>query len=916
MAAPLVTGVSPKEGPPGTRVTIRGENFGRDPKDFIGLKICGVDCLLSAEWKSASKIIARTGPGKGKGDIIITTKTGGTGTCTVGFRGYFINIGPLQESAVWIDESQTVYAQLGRGRTTSPLISKDDEDPLGISDEGNRAKSEGEMQKMFPDASGDLSLENFSAAWYLLENHQEASFEDLKMGLKHMRGKARTMSEGPISFVKTNLGAILDCLDSLNDMHEKFIADDIQNKCISDYAVSLMQAKSCADGLFQEVLGRKDKADATRNALNVLHRFKFLFYLPLNIERNIQKGDYNLVINDYVRAKTMFGDTQVKIFQKVYKEVEQKIGALRDTLYQKLMKLPNNLEDQKKLIRYLVHLGWKGDPAWECLENQQKWLTQLLSDCTERNIQEPEEPITGQRVSAGNPAVMQSKSYVKGTGSRSSIYLADTGWRYRTPQKVIFVEELTEIMTNTFPDFWKLGQAYISGSLLMKEEGKSYKPDQSKYVVLKQMISSTITYFSNLLRAAFLPESLENLPKEEKQKYGEWPESKKEISGAWLPHCVRYVRSCASSLCTLDLPGDSQNLVQEIAFDMRTNCMFTLLKQAIADIRALNTKEIWVVELDDEFGGTTQLPALFENIVNEAIQHLHEVVVQNKTGEAEIFGQRLVQKEATELCTQLLTAFAPCLEDLAFSSSDVNTPEIKTVDENRPSSPDISNEDTMPSMDKKLIIMLSNCNYTKSHLVPRLIDNLNKHGYVEMNKVLKASQDTYNRLDQKLFDAYVEVKSNPIVGTMETNMYRGQFDWRTCRQPTDVRNYVKEVIMGMIEVHAEVYSISPAFVSRVMTHIVSSVVEEMTRLIECVTAFGSDGALQARLELLALRDTVEIYKSNHTAVCFKEALDHLPEFPAEDKRKLEEMLNKFKSQMKFHMKCFTSEPSSRTSSTA
>lgn len=58
----------------------------------------------------------------------------------------------------------------------------------------------------------------------------------------------------------------------------------------------------------------------------------------------------------------------------------------------------------------------------------------------------------------------------------------------------------------------------------------------------QQMISSTITYFSNLLRAAFLPESLENLPKEEKQKYGEWPESKKEISGAWLPHCVRYVR--------------------------------------------------------------------------------------------------------------------------------------------------------------------------------------------------------------------------------------------------------------------------------------------------------------------------------------------------------------------------------------
>ena len=33
---PVVTGVSPKEGPPGTRVTIRGENLGHEPEDIIG----------------------------------------------------------------------------------------------------------------------------------------------------------------------------------------------------------------------------------------------------------------------------------------------------------------------------------------------------------------------------------------------------------------------------------------------------------------------------------------------------------------------------------------------------------------------------------------------------------------------------------------------------------------------------------------------------------------------------------------------------------------------------------------------------------------------------------------------------------------------------------------------------------------
>ena len=33
---PQVTGISPKEGPPGTRVTIRGQDVGLDTRDLIG----------------------------------------------------------------------------------------------------------------------------------------------------------------------------------------------------------------------------------------------------------------------------------------------------------------------------------------------------------------------------------------------------------------------------------------------------------------------------------------------------------------------------------------------------------------------------------------------------------------------------------------------------------------------------------------------------------------------------------------------------------------------------------------------------------------------------------------------------------------------------------------------------------------
>lgn len=57
-----------------------------------GLSICGFDCLLSAEWKTPNKIIAISGPVKGKGEVIVTTRYGGVGTCSVTFKGTQLHI--------------------------------------------------------------------------------------------------------------------------------------------------------------------------------------------------------------------------------------------------------------------------------------------------------------------------------------------------------------------------------------------------------------------------------------------------------------------------------------------------------------------------------------------------------------------------------------------------------------------------------------------------------------------------------------------------------------------------------------------------------------------------------------------------------------------------------------------------------
>jgi hypothetical protein len=40
------------------------------------------------------------------------------------------------------------------------------------------------------------------------------------------------------------------------------------------------------------VLSRKDRADATRNALSTLNRFRFICFLPQTIDNNLKKVIY------------------------------------------------------------------------------------------------------------------------------------------------------------------------------------------------------------------------------------------------------------------------------------------------------------------------------------------------------------------------------------------------------------------------------------------------------------------------------------------------------------------------------------------------------------------------------------------------------------------------------------------------
>ena len=215
---PVVSGVSPNEGQPGTRLTIRGENLGDSLRDIMGvsprtwrsfrvlsrfslgtmynsilvslpttdIKIGGHSCKESLEYFSSKKLFCLTPNVEGPSQIIITTLSGGSGTCTVTYYGHareatpklggdnllpvthtcgvslpfslplslYLSLpDPMEESPVWQEEDVDLLVSYST-KPPAPVYTHRKRDPMGppssASAGGKKKLSRENLGAMFP----------------------------------------------------------------------------------------------------------------------------------------------------------------------------------------------------------------------------------------------------------------------------------------------------------------------------------------------------------------------------------------------------------------------------------------------------------------------------------------------------------------------------------------------------------------------------------------------------------------------------------------------------------------------------------------------------------------------------------------------------------------------------------------------
>ena len=416
----------------------------------------------------------------------------------------------------------------------------------------------------------------------------------------------------------------MDQLDTLRSVKKRYEIDNREYG--QDPTASVEQAvckcKDEADKMFFDVLGRKDKADKTRNALMVLNRFKFLFHLPANIRSHLAKEDYDRVIEEYERAKALYGNSEEQLFQTYLAEAEAGVQQMKMTLSSKLREGNLSVEHQKKLIGSLTQLDVEGDPAWESVQTRYRLTFELMETCKNSHAKLDEtsalRPVTGQP-GGGNTSP---------AGKIRAMFTPPED-PDRVPQNILFVEDLTDRVSAEFPELWKLGQAYFKSELHVE-------PDTGKQPVFREMILSSISFFCNLVRAAALPSA----PLPNREDYGVWREGGK--ADMWLPHCLRQVRASYGVFISLDLPGQVLDIVKNLTSELRLSSLNNILTSVVEEIYVLHEAEDWALHMSDEFGSITNLPKLFEELVIESILLIKEAVLAIDNREDDILGKSSV----------------------------------------------------------------------------------------------------------------------------------------------------------------------------------------------------------------------------------------------------------------------------------
>ncbi|KAG4397822.1 hypothetical protein GLYMA_10G217200v4 [Glycine max] len=729
--------------------------------------------------------------------------------------------------------------------------------------------------------------ENFDAKMFLSRIHSNTSAADLEAGALALKTDFKSRTEQRKQLVKDNFDCFVSCKTTIDDIESKLrqIEDDPEGSGTSHLFNIIQDVSLQANRALKPLFERQAQAEKIRTVQGMLQRFRTLFNLPSTIRGSISKGEYDLAVREYKKAKSIVlpSHIQVGILKRVLEEVEKVMNDFKTMLFKSMEDPqidPTNLENT---VRLLLDLEPESDPVWHYLNIQNQRICGLLEKCTldhEARMENLHNELRERALSDArwrqiqedmNESVDINNSPIGNTYPAVQSHPSDLTGEEVDGLRGRYIHRLTAVIIHYIPAFWKVALSVFSGKFAkssqvptdsnsnssankIEEKAGDGKYSSHSLDEVAAMICSTISLYgvkvtsifhdleeSNVLQF-YMSEAIEDISK---------ACATLELKEAAPPIAVASIRTLQSEIIKiyiLRLCSWMRASVEEVSKDV-TWVIVSILER---------NKSPYAISF---------LPLTFRSVVASAMDQINSMLrsLRNEATKSEDMFMQLqeIQESVRLAFLNCFLDFAGSLERIGFELGQHRSdeegsqlPNGYTHElENAPS----GLRGGVIDPHQQLLIVLSNIGYCKNELSCELYDKYrhiwqHSRGKDEGNSDLEYLVNSFSALEAKVLEQYTFAKANLIRSAAMNYLLHSGIQWGAAPAVKGVRDAAVELLHTLVAVHAEVFAGAKPLLDKTLGILVEGLIDTFISIFHeneatDLSALDTNGFCQLMLEL-------------------------------------------------------------------
>ncbi|KAL3504465.1 hypothetical protein ACH5RR_034306 [Cinchona calisaya] len=729
--------------------------------------------------------------------------------------------------------------------------------------------------------------ERFDARLFLSRVHYDTSAVDLEAGALALKTDLKGRTQAKKQLVKENFDCFVSCKTTIDDIESKLkrIEEDPEGSGTSHLFNCIQGVSSVANRAFESLFERQAQAEKIRSVQGMLQRFRTLFNLPSAIRGNISKGEYDLAVREYRKAKSIVLPSHVGILKRVLEEVEKVMQEFKGMLYKSMEDPHIELTNLENIVRLLLELEPESDPVWHYLSIQNHRIRGLLERCTVDH----ETRMDALQNEMREKALLDAKwrqfqeDLNQSLDADSSLTFGNTH-RFGDPQPQSLIGEevealrgrynrrLTAVLIHHVPAFWKVALSVSTGKFAKSSQVSSDSSVNSQVNRFEEKVADG-KYSSHSLDevAGMIRSTLSAYESKVLNTFRDIEESN-VLQPSLIASIKQISKACQAFEAKESAPSVAVVALRTLQCEITKIYILRLCSWMQTATEEISKNESWVpvsiLERNKSPYTISSLPLAFRSIIASAMDHIDQMV-QSLRNEATKSEDIFVHLQEIQESVRL--AFLNCLLDFAGHLEQIGN-ELAQHRSTK-GSPHFQNGysyefqeksiDPLPGSvidpHQQLLMVLSNIGYCKDELAHELH---NKYKHIWLPSRGKDEEDTdmqdlimsFSGLEEKVLAQYTLAKTN-LIRTAAVNYFLDAgIQWGGAPTVKGVRDATMELLHTLVAVHAEVFAGCKPLLDKTLGILVEGLIDTFLSLFhenktKDFRALDANGFCQLMLEL-------------------------------------------------------------------